>query len=108
MTEPEQTFSNRQAMADLDELRQIALEIEQRGANKNRTVDLDLRMRMRILHWVRDDIDKNRNPLRPYGPALARARLALRASKLSTRSIGRARAYLVELVGQQKTMARMT
>jgi hypothetical protein len=104
MTLDKQTFSNRQALADLNEMREIALEIEQRGANKNRILDLDLRVQMRVVvrvvEWLGEY--KVKHPLRPLGPALAR--LARRASKLSTRSIGRADRDVCEL----QSTARMT
>lgn len=91
----DQTFSNRQAMADMAEIRRIAEQLEeQRG--KNRILDHDMRVMLRIIQWLGDA--KKKNPLRPMGPALAQARLALRASKLATRSIGRARQYVFDLM----------
>jgi hypothetical protein len=93
--------TNRQAIADLNEMVRIARQIEERR-NNNRILDLEMRVQMQVVKWLGEA--KVQNPLRPVGPALARARLALRASKLSTRSIGRARDYVAEL----QSMTRIT
>jgi hypothetical protein len=84
----EQQFRNRQAYADMDEIKRIAVECVERGNKHRRTwkrddVEINLFAQMLIVHWL--ECAEQKNPLRPLGPALAFARQADR-EKLTDRT----------------------
>jgi hypothetical protein len=78
MTE-EQQFSNRQSYADIRELKRIARECVERGNKYRRTYkwdeqEIETFAISLMSYWM--DCAKQKNPLRPLGPALAFARQA--------------------------------
>jgi hypothetical protein len=75
----EQQFSNRQFYADWCEMKRIAVECVKRGNKYRRTYkwdeqEIDIFAQALVNYWM--DCAKQKNPLRPIGPALAFARQA--------------------------------